>query len=218
MIELFGWSQVHSPLAQYKCPQAAFKVSEEVISEHICDSHHNLLYLPDCRVRFRSMQKEDIEKRSDWSHRLKVKYREAFREFRALQGDPHYVAVGMGLGVFVGVTPTIPFHTAVALTLAFIAKGSKPAAAIGVWFSNPVTIPLFYWASYKIGMLMLGNSAPPQSAGHTLSSMLQQGLGVTIAMIAGGILLGIIPGIVAYFVTLRVFTIIRSRKKRARIK
>jgi uncharacterized protein (DUF2062 family) len=121
--------------------------------------------------------------------------------------------MGMGIGVFVGVTPTIPFHTVLAIALAFIAKGSKPAAIIGVWFSNPITIPFFYWGSYKAGMLMLGNAAPVQSTDYTLATMLEQGFAVTLAMIAGGILLGIIPGVVAYVVTLRMFAAIQSRKE-----
>ena len=70
---------------------------------------------------------------------------------KTLQGDPHYVAVGMAIGVFIGITPTIPLHTVIAVALAFVLRGSKPAAIIGVWFANPITIPLFYWASYEIG-------------------------------------------------------------------
>lgn len=30
--------------------------------------------------------------------------------FKKLQGTPHYVAKGMAIGIFIGVTPTIPFH------------------------------------------------------------------------------------------------------------
>jgi uncharacterized protein (DUF2062 family) len=32
------------------------------------------------------------------------------RRIKSLQGDPHYVAVGMAAGVLVVFTPTIPFH------------------------------------------------------------------------------------------------------------
>ncbi len=147
--------------------------------------------------------------------RLLRKYsiREFIKNAKTLQGDPHYVALGMAIGVFVGITPTIPLHTVIAVALAFVLKGSKPAAAIGVWFANPITIPLFYWASYKIGMFLLGKSIPFDVQYESIGKLLQLGLDVTVAMIAGGAILGILPGIAAYFLTRKIFIKIRSRKK-----
>ena len=159
------------------------------------------------------MTTDDKTNKKRWPLKLKEKLHQSLVQLKTLEGDPHYIAMGMGIGVFVGVTPTIPFHTVLAIALAFIAKGSKPAAAIGVWFSNPFTIPIFYWGSYKAGSVILGNAAPVVLAGHSISSLLQLGLDVTLAMIAGGILLGIVPGIIAYVITLRLFTLIRSRKR-----
>ncbi|MFC1567505.1 DUF2062 domain-containing protein [Thermodesulfobacteriota bacterium] len=131
---------------------------------------------------------------------------------KTLQGDPHYVAVGMAIGVFIGITPTIPLHTVIAVALAFVLRGSKPAAIIGVWFANPITIPLFYWASYEIGMFLLGKSIPFDVKYESIGKLLELGLDVTVAMIAGGAILGILPGIAAYFITRKIFTKIRSRK------
>ena len=84
-----------------------------------------------------------------------LNYKDFVERFKKLQGEPPYIAMGMAVGVFVSITPTIPFHTVIAIALAFILRGSKPAAAIGVWFCNPVTLPLFYLASYKTGMFLL---------------------------------------------------------------
>ena len=131
---------------------------------------------------------------------------------KKLQGDPHYVAMGMAIGVFVSITPTIPFHTVAAVALAFVLRGSKPAAAIGVWFSNPVTIPVFYLGSYKAGMFLLGKSIPFDAKYESISELLKLGLDVTVAMIVGGAILGILPGIAAYFITRTIFAKIRSRK------
>ena len=41
------------------------------------------------------------------------------------------------------------------------------------------------------------------------------GVDITIAMIAGGILLGIVPGIAAYFITRKMVIVIRSRSKKS---
>lgn len=150
------------------------------------------------------------------AHRLQKHSLRAFIDnAKTLQGDPHYIAVGMAIGVFIGITPTIPLHTVTAVALAFVLRGSKPAAIIGVWVANPITIPLFYWASYEVGMFLLGKSIPFDVKYDSIGKLLELGLDVTVAMIAGGAILGILPGIAAYFITRRIFTKIRARKGHA---
>ena len=144
---------------------------------------------------------------------LREKIQHFITRFKQLNGDPHYVALGMAIGVFISVTPTIPFHTAIALALAFVLRGSKAAAVIGVWFSNPLTIPFFYKGSYDVGMSILGNSSPFNIEYESILELLKLGADVTIAMVTGGVILGVFPGIVAYFVTRRIFIKIRLRKK-----
>lgn len=142
----------------------------------------------------------------------RVKLRQTYEHIRRLQGDPHYVAMGMAIGVFVAITPTIPFHTIIAIGLAFVLRGSKPAAAIGVWVSNPVTIPLFYYGSYKIGALLMRMDLPAEIPYESITDMLDLGADVTLAMMLGGCVLGILPAIIAYALTLRLVRRLRQRK------
>jgi len=142
----------------------------------------------------------------------KFNVREFTERVKKLHGDPHYVAMGMAIGVFISITPTIPFHTIIAVALAFIFRGSKAAAALGVWFCNPLTAPLFYWGSYKAGMLFLGNQGPLNVKFESILELIKLGADVTMAMIMGGVILGILPGIAAYFLTRKIFLTIRSRK------
>jgi uncharacterized protein (DUF2062 family) len=142
---------------------------------------------------------------------IKERFRLLLIRIRDLQGDPQYVATGMAIGVFVAVTPTIPFHTVIALALAFIFKGSKAAAVIGAWFSNPLTIPVLYYGSYKLGTLLLRGPIPYDIQFESISELFDLGLNVTLAMLAGGALLGIIPAVAAYFITFRVVIILRER-------
>ena len=146
-----------------------------------------------------------------------IKLRDRFAQWitrvKELHGDPHYVAIGMAIGVFVSITPTIPFHTIIAVCLAIIFRGSKTAAAIGVWFSNPLTIPILYLASFKTGVLLFGVSKDIATRAESLSELLKLGLDVTITSVSGGILLGILPGIATYFITRKIMHKLRSRKK-----
>ena len=115
--------------------------------------------------------------------------------------DPHFVAMGMAIGVFIGCTPTIPFHTLLALILAFILRGSKIAALLGSWVCNPFTLPFLYMGSYRIGARLLGTSAPIDFHFESISDLMESGMDTTLMMVTGGIVLGIIPGVAAYFIT-----------------
>jgi len=142
----------------------------------------------------------------------KENIRQVITRFKELQGDPHYIAMGMAIGVFVSITPTIPFHTVIAIALSFLLNGSKIAAAIGVWFSNPITIPFFYLGSYKTGLFVFGNSVPFDIKYESITELMKLGMNATCIMITGGIVLGIFPGIAAYFITRKIVVKIRSQR------
>ncbi len=147
--------------------------------------------------------------------RLKQNIRQFINYIKKLKGDPHYVAMGMAIGVFVSTTPTIPFHIPIAIALAFVLRGSKPAAAIGVWFCNPFTLPFLYLWSYKVGMFVLGNSAPFDTKYESITELFKLGLHGASAMIIGGAIIGVLPGIAVYLITRKIFTAIRLRSKKS---
>ncbi len=146
----------------------------------------------------------NIKKTDQWHVLLKQQVRRFIDRFKKLQGDPHYVAMGIGIGVFVSITPTIPFHTVIAVALAFILRGSKPAAVVGVWFSNPITIPFFYLGSYKTGLFFFDNSLPFDVKCESITELMKLGMDATCIMMTGGVLLGILPSIAAYFITRKI--------------
>ena len=88
---------------------------------------------------------------------VKNKLREFYVQFISLKGDPRKIAMGMAIGVFIGVTPTIPFHTIIIIFLTMLFRQNLTAAMLGAWIMNPITIPLFYFVEYEIGKLVLGS-------------------------------------------------------------
>jgi uncharacterized protein (DUF2062 family) len=131
---------------------------------------------------------------------------------RQLEGNPHYIAMGMAVGIFISITPIIPLQTLVAVTLAFLVRGSKSAAALGTWLSNPLTIPLVYYADYKLGCVVLNcQSTVDTIAFDSFAEFMDLGLEVTSAMLVGSLVIGSVLGVVAYFVTFRGFVVIRRR-------
>ncbi len=142
---------------------------------------------------------------------LKDRLKAFFVRIKKLRGDPRYIARGMAIGVFVGATPTVPFHTVIAIALAFILRGSKPAAAIGSLFANPLTIPILYIGSFKLGTLILNKPIPFDVKFESITALMTLGLDVTIAMIVGGAILGILPAIIAYILTYRIMTMVQAK-------
>jgi len=129
-----------------------------------------------------------------------------------LRGHPHELALGMAFGIFMGMTPTIPFHIVVAMALALVFKASKITAAVGTCICNPATIYFIYKYCYRIGSFILGfdhntkTLAPVVQAindgelFHILTNILGSGGMVVATFLLGGIVLGIIFAIPSYLI------------------
>lgn len=146
---------------------------------------------------------------------LKRTLRYHWLKFLRLQEDPRKLAWGMALGVFIGVTPTLPFHTVAALSLAALFRVSPVTAFLGIQISNPLTIPPLYLAAYKVGQLLLYQGKPlmfPDS--YRLQEWLHLLWQGGLALQVGGIIIAIPLAIMAYFLTL--WTVQRYRQRKAR--
>jgi hypothetical protein len=119
----------------------------------------------------------------------------------------------MALGVFIGITPTIPFHLVTALSLAAFLRVSPVAAFIGIQIGNPLTIVPIYIACYKVGQFLLYGGKPlvfPETFSFKAwMDVLWQG---GVALQVGGVVLASPPAIVSYFLTLWFVQRYRRRK------
>ncbi len=78
---------------------------------------------------------------------------------RRLKASPHAIALGFSAGAFVAVMPYLGTHMVLAALLAWAFGASIVGALLGTFVGNPITYPLFWYASYKIGNLVLGSEA-----------------------------------------------------------
>jgi len=145
---------------------------------------------------------------------LKNKLRQFHDRFISLQGEPEAIAMGLAIGIFIGVTPTIPFHTAL-IILACIALGQNVSAAyLGSWIiSNPVTIPILYYTQYTLGTHLLGiDRAAFALADYSMSAILDTGAHIFAPMLIGGLVMAPFFAVPAYFLTRRFIRIIRGKQ------
>lgn len=155
-----------------------------------------------------------------------------FRQFKyyllrlkRLRGSPRSLAGGVAIGTFVGLTPTIPFHTVLILILCFSTRTSAVAAVITSWIvCNPLSLlPIYSGCAY------IGNIITPFQLNmekvrilmdfpHTFSlwhayfeKLMHLGYETAFVMLTGSVCLALPLSIIAYFASLSLFT--RRTKK-----
>lgn len=136
--------------------------------------------------------------------------RAALRISGCLRGGPEPMARGIGIGLFIGLTPTIGFQTVLMVIGCIVLRGNFPAAFAVSWVSNPVTLAPLYWTFHTAGEAvysLVGLLPEDESASHLqafANDLLVTGTGaLVIATPVAGI---------GYFLASRLSTILRGRK------
>lgn len=149
-----------------------------------------------------------------------------YLRFIRLQGEPSILARGVAIGTFIGITPTIPFHTVLTLLFAFILRGSKIAALLAtVIVSNPVTFFPQYYLSWRIGSwltpgkhsweevsILIESVVNGGKYAETFAAFGKIGINSLMILIGGGIILAIPFTIAFYFLSYRLFCSIQKRR------
>ena len=162
------------------------------------------------------------KKRNIFQHlpsRISRSSKHFYHRFFKLRGSPREASLGIALGVFVGMSPFLGFHTAIAVLLASLFKWSKITAALGVFITNPITAPIIYPLTYRLGAMLTGFSEPIQWSrlleSVALIELLKNSPMIIIDMLFGGIFVGIPLSIIVYFIT---HAIVSKAKKRIEMK
>lgn len=138
-----------------------------------------------------------------------------------LRATPHAIAAGVAAGVFATFTPLLGFHFAMAFVIAYLVRGSLPAAALGCLIGNPLTYPLIWGATYEAGRFLTAAEIPDGRAPESLGAALAHGDVAAIwapylkPMLIGSIPLGLFFALVSYaliLVGVRSFQAARAHK------
>jgi len=151
------------------------------------------------------------ERWTRWKRNFRLFYLRLLR----LKGQPGEVAGGVAIGVFVGMTPTVPLHTVLAVLFAFLLKKSKLAAALGVWVANPFFLPFIYILDYKVGQALTGAPDPSFSLSNfSFPRLIELGWHVSYPLLFGGIVNGFILAIPSYFITKQIILLYREKRRK----
>ena len=128
--------------------------------------------------------------------------RRSYERFLKIRGNPHEIALGFALGLFVGMSPFMGFHMAIAVPLAALLKWNKISSALAVWISNPISAPVIYSATYFVGSKLTAFRSKFEIADidHSgLIKFLHKAPEVLMVLTVGGVVLGLPLAIAGYY-------------------
>ena len=143
-----------------------------------------------------------------------------------LRGTPQSISLGVAIGIFIGITPTIPFHTVTILFLTLLTRSSFIAGFIAsLLVCNPLTYVPQYFLSLVIGNILTPYHLSWERIRQVLevvlsdatlqvriSSILSLGYEALTVMLVGGTVLALPFGIASYY--LFNYLIVTFREKR----
>jgi len=148
-----------------------------------------------------------------------------------LRGDPFILARGIAIGTFIGLTPTIPFHTILIIFFCAVGRGHLVAGLIvSLLVSNPLTIPLQYYISWKVGTILTGSSfsweqvkylmgiAHDVNIFEAVKLIYIDSFRSMVSVLLGGIVFSLPFAIIAYFSALYLYIRYQNRRMNRLIK
>lgn len=131
-----------------------------------------------------------------------------------IQASPHTIAMGLAVGVFVGLLPLLPFQTILAIALAFALRGSKIAAFLGTWVSNPLCWVPVYMLVYVAGKAVVPFDVPAFTPSRfEMTQIFGMGWNFFAAMMIGGLIVATPSAALSYVLAFKGVQAYRARRK-----
>ena len=131
-------------------------------------------------------------------------YKYIFKRVTRIPDKSHAIAIGCACGVGVSMTPTVGFQLLLTALFAFILRGNIVAGLLATAIGNPITFPFIWIGSYKLGNLVIGQSALSEGNIHFIvmldfNLLIEKVLPIFIPMMVGGTIMAIISGLITYY-------------------
>ncbi len=160
-------------------------------------------------------------------HRYVARKLKQFFIYRVLHVDdtPHRIALGVAIGMFIALTPTVGLQMVLTVALAALLRANKAVGVPLAWITNPVTIPPIYGFNYWLGAKLLGHNYDLHQFKRFVRLALAEGplcerlhsawnamLAIFWPLWLGSIVVGLLLGVISYFAVRR--AVVRYRQFR----
>ena len=152
--------------------------------------------------------------------------KDLIKQLLHIEDTPERTALAYALGIFLGFSPFLGFHTIVGIAVAFLFRLNRVAVLLGVWTNLPWSIIPYYTVATWVGMKVIGFQLDPGVLAEIFRLGLNEGFiqsgfwnrlasqsGLLLAFGIGSLLLGTILSFIAYPLSLRWIKFYRSRRK-----
>ena len=148
---------------------------------------------------------------------MKFKFKRFAVRLLRLHNSPQEIALGVALGVFIGILPVYGLHTVlVIITAILVRSANKIAIFLGTSISLPPTIPPITWAGYEIGRHILNGKFEPLSWSVFKNITFQKICRYYQPLFLGSVILGIICAAIFYLLVFYMANKFILRRKRVR--
>ncbi len=101
------------------------------------------------------------------------------------------------VGLFVAFIP-LPSQMIIASTLSIVLRCNLPISVALVWITNPITMPAIFYATYKLGTLILGIPASTIHFEPSMDWLMLELAKIWKPLILGSLIAGLISGSLGY--------------------
>jgi hypothetical protein len=148
---------------------------------------------------------------------LKWKFKRIAVRLLRLNNSPQEIALGVAIGVFIGILPVYGLHTVLVVIAAILVRSAnKIAIFLGTSISLPPTVPPITWAGYEIGRRILIGKFEPLSWSVFKNITFQRICSYYQPLFLGSVVLGIICAVIFYFLVFFIVKRINLKAKRVR--
>lgn len=125
---------------------------------------------------------------------------ERFGQAMRIHDPPWRLALSLAVGVFISFTPFYGLQTLMAIGVALVCRLNRAATVAGAWLNLPWFAPLVYGSGLKLGALIV-----PELTGLG---------GLSVTLLIGTSILGVVASLLTYVIALRVIS--RRRRRQAK--
>jgi uncharacterized protein (DUF2062 family) len=145
-----------------------------------------------------------------------------------IEDTPERTALAYSIGIFLGFSPFLGFHTLAGLAIAFLFRLNRVAILLGVWTNSPWWIVPYYILATWVGMWVTGSWIDLATLEEIFQLGKVQGFmssdfwrqfasqsGLLLSFLIGSLILCTLLGFAAYPLSLRWIRFCRSRRRQA---
>ena len=156
-----------------------------------------------------------------------ARLKELIRKLLHIEDTPERTALAYAIGVFVGFSPFLGFHTLCGIAIAFAFGLNRFAVLLGVWSNVPWWVVPYYGAATWVGMQMTGFRIEREVVQKTFRLAVGEGLlsssfrshliaqwGFFLSFNLGSLVLAVLLAVAVYPISLRGIKLYRAKRRR----